>query len=83
VGSPGKTEFPADWDDGKVMENVLSVAREPDERPVRQNWNDRWRVQDKRDGVEIVAIVTSDGLVWTAWPREGSPGVVKNKAEDR
>jgi hypothetical protein len=32
VGSPGKTEFPADWDDGKVMENVLSVAREPDER---------------------------------------------------
>jgi hypothetical protein len=33
--------------------------------------------------VEIVAIVTSDGLVWTAWPREGSPGVVKNKAEDR
>ena len=27
--------------------------------------------------------VTSDGLVWTAWPREGSPGVVKNKPEDR
>lgn len=83
MGSPGKTEFPADWDDGKVMENVLSVAREPDERPVRQNWNDRWRVQGERDGVEIVAIVTSDGLVWTAWPHEGSPGVVKNKPEDR
>jgi hypothetical protein len=66
-----------------VIENVLSVAREPDERPVRQNWNERRRVQGKRDGVEIVAIVTSDGLVWTAWPREGSPGVVKNKPEDR
>jgi hypothetical protein len=40
-------------------------------------------VQGKRDGVDIVAIVASDGLVWTAWPRDGSPGVVKNKPEDR
>lgn len=83
VGSPGKTEFPAHWEDGKIMENVLSVARAPDERPARQNWNDRWRVQGKRDGVDIVAIVAPDGLVWTAWPREGSPGVVKNMSEDR
>lgn len=83
VGSPGKTEFPADWDDGRIIENILSVAREPDRQPVRQNWNDRWRVQGTRDGVDMVGIVTSDGLVWTAWPREGSPGVVKNKPKDR
>lgn len=83
MGSPGKTEFPADWDDGRVTENVLSIAREPDQPPVRQNWNDRWRVQGEREGVDIVAIVTSGGLVWTAWPREGSPGVVKNEPEDR
>lgn len=83
MGSPGKTEFPADWEDAKVIDNVLSVARTPDERPVRQNWNDRWRVQGEREGVGIVAIVTSEGLVWAAWPREGSPGVVKNKPEDR
>jgi hypothetical protein len=62
---------------------VLSVARAPDEQPARQNWNDRWRVQGKRDGVDIVAIVSPDGLVWTAWPREGSPAVVKNKPADR
>jgi hypothetical protein len=62
---------------------VLSVARAPDQRPVHQNWNDRWRVQGKREGVDIVVIVASDGQVWTAWPREGSPGVVKNKPEDR
>lgn len=66
VGRPGKTEFPADWDDDKIIENVLSVSREPDRRPVRQNWNDRWRVQGSRDGVEIVAIVAGEGLVWTA-----------------
>jgi hypothetical protein len=83
VGSPGKTEFPAGWDDDRVIDNVLSIAREPDQPPVRQNWNDRWRVQGEREGVDIVAIVTADGLVWTAWPREGSPGVVKNQLEDR
>jgi hypothetical protein len=83
VGSPGKTEFPAHWDDDKIAENVLSVARAPDEQPVRQNWNDRWRVQGRRDGVDIVAIVAPDGLVCTAWPREGSPGVVKNMSGDR
>lgn len=71
-----------DWDDDKIMMNVLSVAREPDQSPVRQNWNDRWRVQGMRNDVEIVAIVATDGLVWTAWPREGSPGVVKNKPKD-
>lgn len=50
---------------------------------MHQNWNYWWRVEGEREGVGIVAIVTSDGLVWTAWPREGSPGVVKNKPEDR
>ena len=30
VGKPGKTEFPASWDDKKVMDNVVDVARRPD-----------------------------------------------------
>jgi Bacterial EndoU nuclease len=82
LGRPGKTEFPAGWDAGKIVESLLSVARHPDEPPARQNWNDRWRVQGEREGVSIVVIVTSDGLIWTGWPREGSPGVVKNKPQD-
>jgi hypothetical protein len=60
----------------------MSIAREPDQVPVRQNWNDRWRVQGRRDGVQMVAIVNPDGLIWSGWPREGSPGVVKNKPKD-
>lgn len=82
TGRPGKTEFPADWADAKITGAVLAVACEPDQAPVRQNWNERWRVSGKHDGVEIVAIVASDGQIWTAWPREGSPGVVKNQRED-
>jgi len=42
IGSPDKTEFPASWDDKKIMGNVLDVARHPDEPPVLQQWNKRW-----------------------------------------
>ena len=82
TGHPGKTEFPAGWTDARIAEAIVAVARAPDELPVRQNWNQRWRVRGMYDGVEIVAIVEPGGAVWTAWPREGSPGVVKNKIED-
>lgn len=83
IGQPGRTEFPKEWDDRSIIDAVLAVAREPDQVPERQNWNGRWRVNGKHDGVEIVAIVESDGLVWTAWPRDGSPGVVKNDEDVR
>jgi len=82
TGRPGKTEFPAHWDDDTITGAVLSVARSPDQAPVRQNWNQRWSVRGTRDSVEIVAIVTPDGQIWTAWPREGSPGVIKNPHQE-
>jgi hypothetical protein len=82
TGMPDKTEFPKDWDDDQIIDAVLAVARNPDQAPKRQDRNDSWLVSGKHDDVEIVAIVKSDGLVWTAWPREGSPGVVKNALKD-
>ena len=42
VGKPGKTEFPANWDDEKVIATVLDVARKPDKPPTHQDWNDTW-----------------------------------------
>ena len=82
TGVPDKTEFPADWDDDQIIDAILAVARNPDQEPERQNWNDRWKVSGQHKDVEIVAIVESDGAIWTAWPLEGSPGVVKNPVED-
>ncbi len=79
---PGKTEFPVDWSDDRILDAVASVARNPDEAPQRQNWNDRWQVSGERDGVKVFAVLESDGRVWTAWPDEGSPGVVKNAVKD-
>jgi Bacterial EndoU nuclease len=78
TGQPGKTEFPAAWDDVKIVRAILDVARHPEERPVQQNWNGRWRVRGAHDGVEIVSILEPDGRVWSGWPLDGGPGVVKN-----
>jgi hypothetical protein len=78
TGKPGKTEFPADWGDDKIIDTALSVARKPDERPVLQDRNNRWLCIGTRDSVEVSVIVLPGGEVWTAWPEEGSPGVVRN-----
>jgi Bacterial EndoU nuclease len=82
TGKAGKTEFPAHWSDDHIIDATVAVAREPDRAPERQSWNDRWQVSGQFDGVGIVAIVQSGGALWTAWPREGSPGVAKNPVED-
>jgi hypothetical protein len=79
TGIPGKTEFPADWDDATTMGNIAAVARVPDD--VHQQPNGRWKARGERDGVRITVIIHPDGAIWTAWPRAGSPGVVRNPRE--
>jgi hypothetical protein len=78
TGRPGKTEFPASWTDQKAIENIIGVARRPDTAPVSQAWNDRWQTRGIRNDVDIVVIVESDGRIWSAWPLEGGPGVIRN-----
>ena len=78
TGRPGKTEFPASWDDTKIVGHALDVARHPDQPPVHQHWNDRWLCSGTRDSVEVSVVVLRDGEVWTAWPEEGGPSVVRN-----
>lgn len=78
TGKPGKTEFPASWDDKKILNNVLDVARYPDCTPTLQHWNNRWICIGTREDVEVSVIVLRSGKVWTSWPEEGSPGVVRN-----
>jgi hypothetical protein len=77
TGRPEKTEFPADWEDERVIGQIVDVARFPDARPVLQA-NHRWRVRGERDGVAVTVVVRPDGRIWAAWPEEGSPGVIRN-----
>ncbi len=81
IGNPGKTEFPASWNDEKIIDALLDVARRPDHSPGHQEWNDRWVARGTRDDVEVVAVVARDGRIWTGWPTPGGPGVVKNPKE--
>jgi hypothetical protein len=78
VGNPGKTEFPASWDDKKIMDNVHDVARHPDQPPIYQTGNSRWLARGTRDDVEVVVVIAGDGRIWSGWPRPGGPGVVRN-----
>jgi hypothetical protein len=81
VGNPGKTEFPASWDDERIVEAIQDVARRPDQPPRHQEWNDRWVTRGTHDDVGIVVVIARDGLIWTSWPTPDSPGVVKNPEE--
>jgi hypothetical protein len=81
TGIPGKTEFPASWDDKKIIDTVEDIARRPDLPPKHQEWNDRWVARGTRDDVEVVVVVARDGRIWTSWPTPDSPGVVKNPKE--
>jgi hypothetical protein len=76
TGSPGRTEFPAHWSDDRILAAISAVARHPES--VRLQWNERWRARGQSGDVWITAIIRPDGAIWTAWPEEGSPGVVRN-----
>jgi hypothetical protein len=78
TGKPGKTEFPANWHDDKIIDTLLDVARRPGQAPGHQEWNDRWVARGTRDDVEIAVVITRDGCIWGGWPLPGGPGVVKN-----
>jgi hypothetical protein len=81
TGRPGKTEFPASWDDEKITNTLLDVARRPDQQPGHQKWNDRWVARGKRDDVEVVVVISGDGRIWSGWPNPGGSGVIKNPEE--
>lgn len=76
TGSPGKTEFPAHWDDDTTIDRILSVARAPASVDLQRNG--RWMTLGIRDDVKLAVIVMQDGRIWSAYPLPGSPGVREN-----
>lgn len=77
TGRPGKTEFPASWDDDKIIDTVMDVVRRPDRPPTYQDW-DTWLCHGTRNEVKVWAVVEPGGNIVTGWPEEGGPGVVRN-----
>jgi hypothetical protein len=73
---PGATEFPASWGDDTISAVAVDIARSPDKAELQRNG--RWKAQGERGGVDVVVIVRPDGLIWTAYPLPGGPGVAHN-----
>ncbi len=76
VGKPGKTEFPASWDDKKIIDTVVDVARRPDCHPNIRIGMTAGFARGTRDAVEVLVRDRAQWrhLDWLA--DQGSPGVV-------
>ena len=67
TGRPGKSEFPKDWSDDKIIHEISDVATDPrsERRPGRGN---RTEVEGTRNGVKILVILEKDGTIVTGFP---------------
>ena len=72
TGIPGKTEFPAEWSDQVVLDNITSVVKDPNStwtqktgKPGRLLTNKglptQWTVEGTVDGISIRAVVEPAG----------------------
>jgi hypothetical protein len=83
TGKPGVTEFPPDWDEEKIIDTALSVARDPEriewddpaERPAAATlYPPRWLAESHDGDLIIWASVRKNGEITDAWPDDPSPG---------
>ena len=79
VGKPGKTEFPASWDDEKIIAHRCRMSRADPIKPPTI----RIGMTLALHAVPVTpwmswAVVERSGDILTGWPEEGGPGVVRN-----
>lgn len=85
TGKPGKSEFPKDWSDAKILHEISDVATDPNSKWTQQTGSPgakftksgkpvRWKVEGTRDGVDITVIVEPDGRgIITGFPTNTPP----------
>ena len=67
TGNPGKSEFPEDWSDDKVIGEISDIATDPN-ADSRVQSNGRRATTGERDGVEIKVIQEENGRIVTGFP---------------
>jgi hypothetical protein len=75
LNRPDKTEFPPDWDEDKIVQEVTSVADDPER--VAERPGGTWLAVGVRDGITIHTFLRHDGSIATGHPISG-PGVKTN-----
>ena len=85
TGIPGKTEFPAEWSDEVVLDNIIEVVKDPNSTWTQRTGSPgaeftrkgrpvRWRVEGTVDGIDIRVTVEPAGQgVVTAFPTNTPP----------
>lgn len=72
-GQPGKSLFPSDWSDEKILDTVAEIASRHEKlSPISVPPQKLREIVDTVDGVQIKLWVHSDGRVDTAYPLNGS-----------
>ncbi len=81
TGFPGKTEFPDDWSDERILRAVDEAAQNPI-REWRLGRADERRPQytfiGHADGLEMFVVVDPSGRLASAFPTRDQPGVYEN-----
>ncbi|NUS43981.1 MAG: GNAT family N-acetyltransferase, partial [Mycobacteriaceae bacterium] len=86
TGRPRKTEFPADWNDERIISAVAGIAgswENPTLVELRNSAGETsrvWHLGGVRDGVEIAVRVLPDGAILAAWPMPGPKVAVNSPA---
>lgn len=57
TGKPGKSEFPENWSDEKIVDSIRDVANSPNSIRDPRQANGNVSVRGTRDGVDITVIV--------------------------
>jgi RHS repeat-associated protein len=67
TGRPGKSEFPSDWSDEKILGEISDVATDPASKR-RPGRGGRELVSGTRDGVDIEVVIDPDRGIVTGYP---------------
>jgi len=67
TGKPGKSEFPKDWTDEKILNEISDVATDPKLPTIRQP-NGRNVTKGTRDGVDITVVQEQSAEIVTGFP---------------
>jgi RHS repeat-associated protein len=72
-GKPGKTLFPTDWSDDKILGEISDVATDPASSR-KLNPDGSTKATGTKDGVKIDAIVSPEGRIVSGYPKRGPRG---------
>jgi hypothetical protein len=66
TGEPGKSEFPKEWPDDKVIEEIENIANDP--KIPAEPQGDRIVKKGTLDGIDIQVVINPNGEIVTGYP---------------